>query len=144
MYIPLVGLATSCLYFFSNWAHFKILFSQRRNNFNSSRRRMSGRAARAQREDSIRRTVYVSDIDQNVSEVGELPLFLGLVLLWYSLRILSWFVFFLLKQDYWGAACCLIQQLRTSKLSYWDVVMSIFSACSTMTSLYLIFKIKLF
>ena len=39
---------------------------------------MSGRAARAQREDSIRRTVYVSDIDHNVSEVDELLLVLGL------------------------------------------------------------------
>ncbi|RVW92670.1 Polyadenylate-binding protein-interacting protein 8 [Vitis vinifera] len=30
--------------------------------------RLSGRAFRAQREDSIRRTVYVSDIDQHVTE----------------------------------------------------------------------------
>lgn len=29
---------------------------------------MGGRAYRAQREDSIRRTVYVSDIDHNVTE----------------------------------------------------------------------------
>ncbi|XP_047950078.1 polyadenylate-binding protein-interacting protein 9-like isoform X2 [Salvia hispanica] len=42
--------------------------SLRRNNYNSSRKRMSGRAARAQREDSIRRTVYVSDIDHNITE----------------------------------------------------------------------------
>ncbi|KAL1562856.1 Polyadenylate-binding protein-interacting protein 9 [Salvia divinorum] len=41
---------------------------RRRNNYNSSRKRMSGRAARAQREDSIRRTVYVSDIDHNITE----------------------------------------------------------------------------
>ncbi|KAG6420756.1 hypothetical protein SASPL_117294 [Salvia splendens] len=40
----------------------------RRNNYNSSRKRMSGRAAKAQREDSIRRTVYVSDIDHNITE----------------------------------------------------------------------------
>lgn len=32
---------------------------------------MSGRAFRAQREDSIRRTVYVSEIDHNVSELVE-------------------------------------------------------------------------
>lgn len=29
---------------------------------------MNGRAFRAQREESIRRTVYVSDIDQHVSQ----------------------------------------------------------------------------
>jgi len=29
---------------------------------------LNGRAFKAQREDSIRRTVYVSDIDQHVSE----------------------------------------------------------------------------
>ncbi|CBI38144.3 hypothetical protein AAG906_030890 [Vitis piasezkii] len=41
---------------------------RRRNNYNQGRRRLSGRAFRAQREDSIRRTVYVSDIDQHVTE----------------------------------------------------------------------------
>ncbi|XP_021891560.1 polyadenylate-binding protein-interacting protein 9-like isoform X2 [Carica papaya] len=41
---------------------------RRRNNFNQGRRRLNGRSSRAQREDSIRRTVYVSDIDQNVTE----------------------------------------------------------------------------
>lgn len=41
---------------------------RRRNNFNQGRRRLNGRAFRAQREDSIRRTVYVSDIDQHVTE----------------------------------------------------------------------------
>lgn len=30
---------------------------------------MNGRSLKAQREDSVRRTVYVSDIDQHVSEV---------------------------------------------------------------------------
>ncbi|KAH9779660.1 polyadenylate-binding protein-interacting protein 9 [Citrus sinensis] len=40
----------------------------RRNNFNQGRKRLSGRAFRAQREDSVRRTVYVSDIDQNITE----------------------------------------------------------------------------
>ncbi|CAM8879410.1 unnamed protein product [Rhodiola kirilowii] len=39
-----------------------------RNNPNQGRRRLNGRAYRAQREDSIRRTVYVSDIDQHVTE----------------------------------------------------------------------------
>lgn len=41
---------------------------RRRNSFNQGRRRMNGRSFRAQREESIRRTVYVSDIDQHVTE----------------------------------------------------------------------------
>ncbi|KAJ9560685.1 hypothetical protein OSB04_005845 [Centaurea solstitialis] len=41
---------------------------RRRNSYNQGRRRLNGRAFRAQREDSIRRTVYVSDIDHNVTE----------------------------------------------------------------------------
>ncbi|WVZ00928.1 hypothetical protein V8G54_026997 [Vigna mungo] len=41
---------------------------RRRNSFNQGRRRVSGRSLKAQREDSIRRTVYVSDIDQHVTE----------------------------------------------------------------------------
>ncbi|KAK6230884.1 hypothetical protein QUC31_002402 [Theobroma cacao] len=41
---------------------------RRRNNYNQGRRRLNGRAFRAQREDSIRRTVYVSDIDQTITE----------------------------------------------------------------------------
>ncbi|PUZ74868.1 hypothetical protein GQ55_1G100900 [Panicum hallii var. hallii] len=41
---------------------------RRRNSFNQGRRRMGGRTRRADREDSVRRTVYVSDIDQHVTE----------------------------------------------------------------------------
>ncbi|KAJ1434254.1 RNA-binding domain superfamily [Sesbania bispinosa] len=41
---------------------------RRRNNFNQGRRRLNGRSLKAQREDSVRRTVYVSDIDQHVTE----------------------------------------------------------------------------
>eukprot|EP00257_Ricinus_communis_P027593 XP_025015007.1 polyadenylate-binding protein-interacting protein 9 isoform X1 [Ricinus communis] len=41
---------------------------QKRNNYNQGKRRLNGRAYRAQRDDSIRRTVYVSDIDQHVTE----------------------------------------------------------------------------
>jgi hypothetical protein len=41
---------------------------QRRNSFNQGRRRMGGRPRRTDREDSVRRTVYVSDIDQHVTE----------------------------------------------------------------------------
>ncbi|KAI3457560.1 hypothetical protein Pfo_014223 [Paulownia fortunei] len=43
-------------------------YRRRRNSYNQGRKRMSGRTFRAQREDSIRRTVYVSDIDHNITE----------------------------------------------------------------------------
>ncbi|KAK7243996.1 hypothetical protein RIF29_38811 [Crotalaria pallida] len=42
-------------------------FRRRRNSFNQGRR-LNGRSLKAQREDSVRRTVYVSDIDQHVTE----------------------------------------------------------------------------
>ncbi|KAL1202392.1 Polyadenylate-binding protein-interacting protein 9 [Cardamine amara subsp. amara] len=48
---------------------------KRRNNYSQGRRRLSGRVSKAQREDSIRRTVYVSDIDQSVTEEGLAGLF---------------------------------------------------------------------
>ncbi|PKA51652.1 putative polyadenylate-binding protein [Apostasia shenzhenica] len=41
---------------------------RRKNGYGQARRRMNDRARRAEREESIRRTVYVSDIDQNVTE----------------------------------------------------------------------------
>ncbi|CAO2037860.1 unnamed protein product [Urochloa humidicola] len=41
---------------------------RRRNSFSQGRRRLGGRPRRADREDSVRRTVYVSDIDQHVTE----------------------------------------------------------------------------
>ncbi|KAL5989931.1 hypothetical protein ACLOJK_010826 [Asimina triloba] len=41
---------------------------RRKNNYNQWRRRLNGRGLRAQREDSIRRTVYVAEIDQHVTE----------------------------------------------------------------------------
>ncbi|KAH7512792.1 polyadenylate-binding protein-interacting protein 9 [Ziziphus jujuba] len=41
---------------------------RRRNNYSQGRRRLNGRAFRAERENSVRRTVYVSDIDQQVTE----------------------------------------------------------------------------
>uniref|UniRef100_A0A6M2F0J3 RRM domain-containing protein n=1 Tax=Populus davidiana TaxID=266767 RepID=A0A6M2F0J3_9ROSI len=50
---------------------------RRRNDFNQGRRRLNGRAYRAQQEDSIRRTVYVSDIDQHVTEERLAGLFSG-------------------------------------------------------------------
>ncbi|KAL8142244.1 hypothetical protein V2J09_015276 [Rumex salicifolius] len=40
----------------------------KKSSFNQGRRRLNGRATRAQREESVRRTVYVSDIDQHVTE----------------------------------------------------------------------------
>ncbi|XP_030525658.1 polyadenylate-binding protein-interacting protein 9-like [Rhodamnia argentea] len=48
----------------NNFANYR----RRRNSFNQGRRRFNGRSFRAQREDSVRRTVYVSDIDQHVTE----------------------------------------------------------------------------
>jgi RNA recognition motif-containing protein len=50
---------------------------RRRNNLSQGRKRMNGRSFRAQREDSIRRTVYVSDIDYNVTEERLAALFSG-------------------------------------------------------------------
>ncbi|KAL0864240.1 hypothetical protein Bca101_043358 [Brassica carinata] len=45
------------------------IYRRRGNNYNQGRKvRLTGRASKAQREDSIRRTVYVSDIDQSVTE----------------------------------------------------------------------------
>ncbi|KAH9611607.1 hypothetical protein KSS87_007790, partial [Heliosperma pusillum] len=41
---------------------------RRRSGFSQGRRRANGRSFRAQREESVRRTVYVSDIDQHVTE----------------------------------------------------------------------------
>ncbi|CAN4075502.1 unnamed protein product [Withania somnifera] len=41
---------------------------RRGNNFTQGKRRMNNRAYKAQREDSVRRTVYVSEIDSNVTE----------------------------------------------------------------------------
>ncbi|KAL1203792.1 Polyadenylate-binding protein-interacting protein 8 [Cardamine amara subsp. amara] len=49
---------------------------RRRSNYSQGRRvRLPGRASKAQREDSIRRTVYVSDIDQSVTEEALAGLF---------------------------------------------------------------------
>ncbi|XVE63248.1 hypothetical protein DITRI_Ditri07aG0004600 [Diplodiscus trichospermus] len=41
---------------------------RRRNNYNQGRRRPNGRTFRGQRDDSVRRTVYVSDIDHTITE----------------------------------------------------------------------------
>ncbi|CAI0397574.1 unnamed protein product [Linum tenue] len=50
---------------------------KRKNNFNQGRRRTNGgRRSMAQREEVIRRTVYVSDIDQQVTEEQLAGLFL--------------------------------------------------------------------
>ncbi|KAI3803630.1 hypothetical protein L1987_31787 [Smallanthus sonchifolius] len=50
---------------------------RRRNNYSNTRRLSNGRTYRAQREDSIKRTVYVSDIDHNVTEEQLAALFSG-------------------------------------------------------------------
>nr|DAD37566.1 TPA_asm: hypothetical protein HUJ06_008207 [Nelumbo nucifera] len=52
-------------------------YRKKKNNFNQGKRRLNGRTLRAQREDSIRRTVYVSDIDQHVTEERLAALFLN-------------------------------------------------------------------
>ncbi|KAE8668875.1 Polyadenylate-binding protein-interacting protein 9 [Hibiscus syriacus] len=41
---------------------------RRRNNYNQGKRKLNGKAFRAERDDSIKRTVYVSDIDQTITE----------------------------------------------------------------------------
>ncbi|KAJ9174340.1 hypothetical protein P3X46_017373 [Hevea brasiliensis] len=41
---------------------------RKKNNYNQGRRRMNSRTGMAQRDEVIRRTVYVSDIDQQVTE----------------------------------------------------------------------------
>lgn len=48
----------------------------KKNSSAQGRRRLNGRTSKAQREDSIRRTVYVSDIDQLVTEEQLAALFL--------------------------------------------------------------------
>ncbi|KAJ0244750.1 Polyadenylate-binding protein-interacting protein 9 [Hirschfeldia incana] len=48
---------------------------KRRNGYSQGRRRLNGRISKAEREDSIRRTLYVSDIDQSVTEEGLAGLF---------------------------------------------------------------------
>ncbi|KAM4130804.1 hypothetical protein ACJW30_01G129400 [Castanea mollissima] len=49
----------------------------RRKNLNQGKRRMNARTSLAQREESIRRTVYVSDIDQQVTEEQLAALFVN-------------------------------------------------------------------
>ncbi|XP_071715559.1 polyadenylate-binding protein-interacting protein 9-like [Rutidosis leptorrhynchoides] len=50
---------------------------RRQNNYSHTRRLYNDKAFRAQREDSIKRTVYVSDIDHNVTEEQLAALFSG-------------------------------------------------------------------
>lgn len=46
---------------------------QRRNSFNQGAKRLKGRGFRAEKEDSIRRTVYVSEIYWHVSAIFNQP-----------------------------------------------------------------------
>ncbi|KAK8983622.1 hypothetical protein V6N11_074025 [Hibiscus sabdariffa] len=48
--------------------HVDDLWKLRRNNYSQGNRKLNGKAFRAQRDDSIRGTLYVSDIDQNITE----------------------------------------------------------------------------
>ncbi|XP_043723074.1 polyadenylate-binding protein-interacting protein 12-like [Telopea speciosissima] len=50
---------------------------RKKNNNNQGKRRMNSRTSMAQREDVIRRTVYVSDIDQQVTEEQLAALFIN-------------------------------------------------------------------
>ncbi|XP_021775041.1 polyadenylate-binding protein-interacting protein 11-like [Chenopodium quinoa] len=50
---------------------------RRRNGYGQGKRRMNTRTSMAQREDVIRRTVYVSDIDQQVTEEQLAALFIN-------------------------------------------------------------------
>lgn len=43
-------------------------YAQKKSNYNNGKRRMNSRTSMAQREDVIRRTVYVSDIDHQVND----------------------------------------------------------------------------
>lgn len=49
---------------------------RKKNNFGQGKRRMNSRTSMAQREEIIRRTVYVSDIDQQVTEEKLAALFI--------------------------------------------------------------------
>ncbi|KAK1410878.1 hypothetical protein QVD17_37420 [Tagetes erecta] len=51
--------------------------ARRKGNFNHGKRRMNNRTTMAQREDVIRRTVHVSDIDQQVTEEQLAALFIN-------------------------------------------------------------------
>ncbi|XP_030934292.1 polyadenylate-binding protein-interacting protein 12-like isoform X1 [Quercus lobata] len=62
----------------TNFGNANGLMSRRRKNgYIQGKRRMNGRMTPAQREAMIRRTVYVSDIDQQVTEEQLAALFLG-------------------------------------------------------------------
>lgn len=50
---------------------------KKRNSYNQGKRRINSRTSMAQREDVIRRTVYVSDIDQQVTEEHLAALFVS-------------------------------------------------------------------
>nr|ABK22180.1 unknown [Picea sitchensis] len=50
---------------------------RKKNNFNQGKRRLNGRNIRAQQEDSVRRTVYVCDIDHQVTEEQLAALFIN-------------------------------------------------------------------
>ncbi|XP_057951309.1 polyadenylate-binding protein-interacting protein 12-like isoform X2 [Malania oleifera] len=51
--------------------------NRRKNNYSQGKRRMNSRTGMAQREEVIRRTVYVSDIDQQVTEEQLAALFIS-------------------------------------------------------------------
>lgn len=48
---------------------FALYGDQKKNNYSQGKRRMNSRTSMAQREEIIKRTVYVSDIDQQVINI---------------------------------------------------------------------------
>lgn len=52
---------------------------QKKNGYGYGRKRMNTRTGMAQREDVIRRTVYVSDLDHQVKKRGPVLLLIGLL-----------------------------------------------------------------
>lgn len=54
-----------------------VIGRRKKNNYSQGKRRMNARTSMAQREEVIRRTVYVSDIDQQVTEEQLAALFIN-------------------------------------------------------------------
>lgn len=91
---------------------------QRRNSFNQGRRKVSGRSLKAQREDSIRRTVYVSEIDQHVSELrmAWIKFYLDLVCLAFHIRHINEFYV-----GCWGSNTTLLLYLCLGLTVIWSL-----------------------
>ncbi|CAH2064655.1 unnamed protein product [Thlaspi arvense] len=71
------GVLGNGLGFTNNFADGNDHFARKRRSFSQGRRRVNKRTSLAQKEDVIRRTVYVSDIDQQVTEENLAGLFVN-------------------------------------------------------------------